>query len=115
MGYHFDEEAAKQSGFGGQNLGFDKYASFQMKILHQNFPLLKELRLRPFCFMNLALLPNLNVAKDDIELMSWKQSMKNHLRSSFGVGISMQLSFVAIESYFNLKVNHQKNEIKNGF
>ena len=64
LGYHFDHQS-KKKGLGGDILGFDRFLNYQLKVLHQNCPLLNLFGIEPFLFANCALAPNRGSKKED--------------------------------------------------
>ena len=113
LGYHFDAQA-KKKGLGGDILGFDKYATLNLKLAQINCPLLAEFSIEPFIFANFALAPNRNSQKNEgaATTSTW---LSKHLRWSTGIGLSLQPANVAIECYYNIHVSRQKNELRNDF
>ena len=90
-----------------QPVGLNKYLMLNLKLCQMYCPLLMVYDIEPFLFCNLALAPNRN---QDTQTGSW---LKRHLRFSTGVGLSLQLSGLAIECHYNLLVNKMKGEIGN--
>ena len=77
-----------------------------------NSALLKDINVDPFLHANAALAPNRN-ATDPKDVP--QTFMQRHGRLSLGFGLSMKLSGLAIECYYNPIVLSQKNEIKSEF
>ena len=109
LGYHFDPEA-KKKGLGGDILGFDRFATLNLKLAQINCPLLQDFAMEPFMFANFALAPNRH--KERKQGVSW---LGHHLRWAVGFGLSLQPPNVAIECYYNVYVGRQKNELRNDF
>ena len=62
---------------------------------------------------NVAFAPNRNLeGKSDLSI---KDRILGYARASIGMGLSMQLSSIAIECYFNPLVYRHKNELKSEF
>ena len=106
------------------NQGVDKFVAFNLKLSHQNCPLLQDYGIRPFLFANCSLAPNSAVTCEDDSNLAQKyingklqesqrppcSGLMNHTRGSIGLGASLHLPYAAIECYLNLKVQHQKLE-----
>ena len=56
MGYSLDAEQKKNK-LNGEILGFDRYATLNLKIAHIDSPLLRDFAMEPFLYANFALAP----------------------------------------------------------
>ena len=56
MGYSVDSEQKKNK-LNGDILGFDRYATLNLKIAHIDSPLLRDFAIEPFLYANFALAP----------------------------------------------------------
>ena len=100
IGYQVDQQSKKKEGQkSGDNLGFDKYATLNLKVSQIECPLLSDLYIEPFIFANFALAPNRRAKTSSS--VSW---LGHHLRWASGIGLSMQRSGMAIEGYYNIYV-----------
>jgi hypothetical protein len=88
LGYHYDAKDKT----GGDILGFDKYASLQLKLSQQDCPLLSSRSLHPFIFANLALAPN----------RSMPAGFSSFLRHAYGVGLTLRTDYITLECYYNI-------------
>lgn len=109
IGYHYRQQNEQTGGLNGENLGFDRYLSFQAKFYQLYSPLLSDFNIDPFVHVNVALAPNRNNPVDG------ESFFKRYARASIGFGASLQLSGLALECYYNPFVYRQKNEIKSEF
>ena len=115
IGYYFDpsENEKNKIGLAGDVLGFDKYLGAGLRI-NQNFcPLLQNIDIDPFVFINVALAPNRNAINHAEKTLTEK--LRESLRVSSGFGLSMKLNQVAIECLYSVYVSRQKNELRNDF
>ena len=109
VGYHFDVNS-KKKGLGGDILGFEKFATLNLKLYQLNCPLLADFSIEPFAYLNFALAPNRN--GETTREASW---LSRHLRWSSGIGLSMQAANCSVECYYNILVGRQRNELVNNF
>ena len=84
-----------------------------MKLFKLKTPLLNDLAIDPFIHTNIAFAPNKNII--DQNGFSPKNFIRDYARASLGFGCAMQLSWGALEFYYNPLVYRQKNELKSEF
>lgn len=108
LGYFYDREGKKR-GLCGDILGFDRFASLQVKVAQVACPLLSNWNLEPFLFTNLALTPNRGAAKEDSSFLA------KYLRCSAGFGLALHANTFALEGYYSVFVHGKKNELAADF
>ena len=107
IGYSLDAEQKKNK-LNGDILGFDRYATLNLKIAHIDSPLLRDFAIEPFIYANFALAPRRQQKEKVWDESSW---LGRYLRYSTGIGLSMQSANFAIECYYNVMVSKQKHEV----
>ena len=111
MGYRYESVEAKKQGQNGACLGFDRFASLNLKLSQFNCPLLQDFNIEPFVYANFAVAENRDT-EVKVEKKTW---LKKHLRWATGIGMSFQPSGFSLECYYNVYVSKQKDELLNNF